>query len=111
MIGVDVTFDFDVTVPNPPWMDANEDDILSVHSRRSRTVVLREAEEAEAVAKLQQGMLMMEEMGICARFGNELCRNMLMRNEGDVNVAVEALWALAPLAGPLAGPRFDHVLN
>jgi hypothetical protein len=56
-------------------------------------------------------MLMMEEMGICARFGNELCRNMLMRNEGDVNVAVEALWALAPLAGPLAGPRFDHVLN
>jgi hypothetical protein len=96
MIGVDVTFDFDVTVPNPPWMDANEDEILSVHSRRSRTVVLREAEEAAAVAKLQQGMLMMEEMGLCARFGTEMCRNMLMRNEADFEAAVDALMQLAP---------------
>lgn len=39
MIGVDVAFDFDVAVPNPPWMDANEDGILSVHSKRSRTPV------------------------------------------------------------------------
>lgn len=109
MIGVDASFDFDVSVPNPPWMDANEDGILRVPPRRN----LRHAEDAAAAAaaKVEQGMLMMEEMGICARFGNELCRNMLMRNEGDVNVAVEALWALAPLAGPLAGPRFDHVLN
>ena len=98
MIGVDATFDFDVSVPNPPWMDANEDGILRVPPKRN----LRHAEDAAAaaVAKVEQGMLMMEEMGICARFGNELCRNMLMRNEGDVNVAVEALWALAPLAGP-----------
>jgi len=107
MIGVDATFDFDVSVPNPPWMDANEDGILRVPPKRN----LRHAEDAAAaaVAKVQQGMLMMEEMGICARFGNELCRNMLMRNEGDVNVAVDALWQLAPLAGHLAEPRFDLV--
>jgi hypothetical protein len=79
-------------------MDANEDGILSVHSRRSRTVVLREAEEAEAVAKLQQGMLMMEEMGLCDRFGPEMCRNMLMRNEADFEAAVDALMQLAPRA-------------
>jgi hypothetical protein len=96
MIGVDDTFDFNMATPNPPWMDANEDGILSVHSRRSRTVVLREAEEAAAVAKLQQGMLIMEEMGLCARFGTEICRNMLMRNEADFEAAVDALMQLAP---------------
>ena len=103
MIGVDETFDFDVAAANPPWMDANEDGILSVHSRRSRSVVLREAEEAAAVAKLQQGMLMMEEMGLCARFGTEMCRNMLMRNEADFEAAMDALMQLAPLSffGPL----------
>jgi len=98
MIGVDVMFDFDVTVPNPPWMDANEDGILSVHSRRSRTVVLREAEEAEAVAKLQQGMLMMEEMGFCDRFGPEMCRNILKHKKADFEAAVDALMQLAPCA-------------
>jgi hypothetical protein len=93
MIGVDATFDFDVSLPNPPWMDANEDGILTVPTKRN----LRHDEDAAAaaVAKVQQGMLMMGEMGICARFGDELCRNMLIRNKCDVNVAVEALWALS----------------
>jgi len=95
MIGVDDTFDFNVAAPNPPWMDANEDGILSVHSKRSRTPVLRETE-GEAVANLQQGMLTMEAMGLCARFGAELCRIMLMRNENDVDRAVDALMQLAP---------------
>ena len=91
MIGVDLNFDFNVASPNPPWMDANEDRILSVHPKRSRTPVLITVAEAEAAAKLQQGMLMMEEMGLCTRFGTELCRNMLMRHENEFNLAMDAL--------------------
>ena len=90
MIGVDVAFDFDVAVPNPPWMDANEDGILRVHTKRSRTPVQTTFAEAEA-AKLQQGMLMMEDMGLCTRFGIELCRNMMTRHGNDLDRAVDAL--------------------
>ena len=96
MIGVDDKFDFNVAAPNPPWMDANEDGILSVHPKRSRTPVLREADHVDArEAALQQGMLVMEEMGLVARFGFELCRSQLLRHE-NVNVAVDALMQLAP---------------
>ena len=98
MIGVDASFDFDVSVPNPPWMDANEDGILRVPPKRN----LRHAEDAAAAAaaaavvKVQQGMLTMEAMGLCVRFGSELCRIMLMRHRNDVDRAVDALMQLAP---------------
>jgi len=39
VIGVNSNFEFDVATANPPWMNANEDGVLSVHSKRSRTPV------------------------------------------------------------------------
>jgi hypothetical protein len=104
MIGVDANFDFNVASPNPPWLNANEDGILSVHPRRSRIPVLREPEHGEAVANLQQGMLTMEDMGLCDRFGTELCRIMLMRHKNEVIRAVDALMQLAPYSAVSALP-------
>ena len=90
MIRVDANFDFNVASPNPPWLDANEDGILSVHPRRSRIPV--QTTDAVAAAQLQQeGMRMMAEMGLCHRFGEELCRNMMMRHDNDVIKAIDGL--------------------
>lgn len=36
---MDPNFDFDVAAADAPWMNALEDGVLSVHSRRSRTPV------------------------------------------------------------------------
>jgi hypothetical protein len=98
VIGLDSNFDFDVSVQNPLWMDANEDGVLSVHSRKCRTPVQRpmdpEAERLKAIAEMQQSMQLMEEMGFCSRYGEKLVRFMLLRYENDMEKAIADLSAL-----------------
>ena len=91
-------FDFDVSVPNPPWMDANEDGALSVHSRKCRTPVQRpmdpEVERLKAIAEMRHSMQLMWEMGFCSRYGENLVRITLMRYNNDMEQAVAELSAL-----------------
>ena len=98
VIGLDSKFDFDVSVPNPPWMDANEDGALSVHSRKCRTPVQRpmdpEVERLKAIAEMRHSMQLMWEMGFCSRYGENLVRITLMRYNNDMEQAVAELSAL-----------------
>jgi D-aminopeptidase len=105
-------------------MNANEDGLLSVHSRRSRTPVqltvpgaavrefrdqieaavnsrrsrtpVQPAVHAAAVREfrdqIEAAVTSLRDMGILQTYGEELCRFMLHRHNGDVLRAVEALY-------------------
>jgi hypothetical protein len=107
VIGVDPNFDFDVAAADAPWMNALEDGVLSVHSRRSRTPVQPAAAQAPFHAdhlnammvvpvrnRLEVGMTLLTEMGMLEVYGGDLCRFMLERYEGNIDRAVEGLTAL-----------------
>jgi|LauGreDrversion4_2_1035121.scaffolds.fasta_scaffold99879_1 hypothetical protein len=97
VIGLDSTFEFDVSVPDPPWMNANEDGLLSVHSRRSRTPVQPVAPAAAGRGirdRIEAAMTTLGDMGMIQTYGEELCRFMLDRYNGDVIRAVESLMEL-----------------
>jgi hypothetical protein len=94
-----------VSVPDPPWMNAKEDGVLSVHSKRSRTPVQMAATEAPVRpaearmevpvrTRIEFAMTMLTEMGILEVYGRDLCRFMLDRHEGDIDRAVDGLTAL-----------------
>jgi hypothetical protein len=99
VLGVASDFDFDVAAADAPWMNALEDGVLSVTSRRSRTPV-----QAAAPLELPQrhrdrilaAMTTLEEMGMIDVYGAQLCTFTVERCLGDVGRAVEELTALAP---------------
>ena len=91
-------------------MNAMEDGVLSVHSKRIRTPVQMAATEAPVRpagarmevpvhTRIEIAMTMLTEMGIVEVYGRELCRFMLDRHEGDIDRAVGGLTALGR-AGP-----------
>jgi hypothetical protein len=76
-------------------MNANEDGLLSVHSRRSRTPVqltVPGAAVREFRDQIEAAVTSLRDMGILQTYGEELCRFMLHRHNGDVLRAVEALY-------------------
>ena len=86
-------------------MNAKEDGVLSVHSKRSRTPVQMAATEAPVRpaearmevpvrTRIEFAMTMLTEMGILEVYGRDLCRFMLDRHEGDIDRAVDGLTAL-----------------
>lgn len=96
VIGVDPNFDFDVAAADAPWMNALEDGVLSVHSRRSRTPVQPAAPAAAGRGvgeRIEAAMTSLGDMGMLQRYGEELCRFMLDRYHGDVFRAVEDILA------------------
>jgi hypothetical protein len=81
-------------------MNANEDGLLSVQSKRSRTPVQPAAAAAAGTGlsdRIAAAMTSLGEMGMLQTFGEELCRFMLNRHNGDVFRAVEALTELVNL--------------
>ena len=105
VIGVDPNFDFDVAAADAPWMNALEDGVMSVHSKRSRTPVQPAADQLNARIvvpvrdRIEVGMTMLTEMGMLQVYGEDLCRFMLERYAGNVDRAVWDLTALGR-AGP-----------
>jgi len=87
-------------------MNANEDGVLSVHSRRSRTPVqlddaawIRErkaAAIARAAPKIEHTMRTLHEMGMIQVYGEELCQFTVERYLGNLERAVECLTGFAP---------------
>ncbi len=78
-------------------MNANEDGLLSVHSRRTRTPVQPAAPAAAGSCirdRIEAAMTSLGDMGMLQTYGEELCRFMLDRYDGDVIRAVEALMGL-----------------
>ncbi len=90
VIGLDSKFDFDVSAPNPPWMDANDDGALSVHSRRERKLE-RRAERAVNETKHEQCLRIMEDMGFCEVYGQAWVKEMLLRCDNDLEQAIAGL--------------------
>lgn len=92
---MDPNFDFDVAAADAPWMNALEDGVLSVHSRRSRTPVQPAAPAAPAAAdrgvreRIEAAMTSLGDMGMLQTYGEELCRFMVDLHRGDVFRAVE----------------------
>ena len=104
VIGMDSNFDFDVSAPDPPWMDANEDGVLI--RKRSRTPVQpaapadagRVQPAAPALSRrdiIEASMRILEEMGMVHVYGASICRFILDRHNGDVELAIQDLGSLA----------------
>ncbi len=92
---MDPKFDFDVAAADAPWMNANEDGVLSVKPKRNRSPVHPVlAITAVIAAQTGAGLTLLGEMGILQVYGEELCRFMLDRHRGNVEQAVESLTAL-----------------
>ncbi len=92
---MDPKFDFDVAATDAPWMNANEDGVLSVKPKRNRTTVHPVREITDVIAaQIGAGLTLLGEMGILQVYGEELCRFMLDRHRGNVEQAVESLTAL-----------------
>jgi len=87
VIGVDPNFDFDVAAADPLWMNANEDGILSVRSRR------RQSDDEILAQRSIQNIHRMEEMGLIHRFGRDICVAMLERHEQDFDRALDGIMA------------------
>lgn len=92
VIGMDSNFDFDVSAPDPPWMDANEDGVLI--RKRSRTPVQPAAPALSTRDRIEASMRILEEMGMIHVYGSNLCRFILDRHNGDVELAIQDLGAL-----------------
>ena len=106
VIGLDSQFDFDVAVHNAPWMDDLEDTNLGLrHHRRARTPVQPMPPAADLLAVqpepqrvhrvdvdlLHRNMKILEDMGMCYRYGPELCSFMLRRNQNILENAIAGL--------------------
>lgn len=91
VIGVSSNFEFDVATANPPWMNANEDGVLSVHSKRSRTPV--QPDQVQRF-EIDQRLRILEDMGMLQVYGVELCEFLLERHRNNVERVVEDLTAL-----------------
>lgn len=92
MIGVDPGFDFDVAAANGPWMNALEDEVLSVQPRRNRVPVQPPGNAIRN--RIDLGMTILTDMGMLERYGHDLCRFMLDRHDGQIDRTLDALTAL-----------------
>ena len=80
-------FDFDVAASEPHWMNANEDGILAIRSKRRPS-------DAEALAQRSvQNIHRMEEMGLIHRFGRDICEAMLEQHDQDFDRALDGILA------------------
>ena len=104
VIGVDPNFDFDVAAADAPWMNALEDEVLSVQPRRNRVPVQPPGNQApvDMAGRVDQfirnridlGMTILNDMGMLERYGHDLCRFMLDRHDGQIDRTLDALTAL-----------------
>jgi hypothetical protein len=96
IIGVGPEVNFDVSASNPPWMDANEDGILNLPSKRSRTPV--QPDQGPAAVRrshrFEENLQQLEDMGLLQVYGAELCRFMLQRHGNMLENCIEGLTAL-----------------
>ena len=92
VIGLDCQFDFDVSVHNPPWMnDLENTNLGSGHHRRARTPVQPVLEAANPLAVLHRNMQILEDMGLCHRYGTVFCNFMLRRMENNLDNAIAGI--------------------